>query len=260
MNQEELKQMLNAAYELEGLLEMALRRDLSENHSIYQLIANKSYLIANMATEWNLTENSQSSAGELCSEDDKVIDLFVNNCLPKETSEFRAEIVADMQDDIASDEEPIIQNSYKDDIIESEKCEDEIVANDVYEEVDNIKDVSRFDEVQVDEFDEMDDADDYEIVEDEEAPQVAESFKEIEHNEIILDRKDIRTLFTINDKFRFKRELFGNNNVEFSESLNLVQTMDSYEEAEDYFYNDLQWDKESEDVMEFMAIIARFFR
>ena len=34
----------------------------------------------------------------------------------------------------------------------------------------------------------------------------------------------------------------------------------TYEEAEDYFYNDLQWDRESEDVMEFMAIIARFFR
>ena len=35
--------------------------------------------------------------------------------------------------------------------------------------------------------------------------------------------------------------------------------MQSYDEAEEYFYNDMGWDAENEDVAEFMAIIKKHF-
>jgi hypothetical protein len=70
---------------------------------------------------------------------------------------------------------------------------------------------------------------------------------------------DLKSLFSINDKFRFRRELFSNSGNEFSDALHLVATMESMEEAEDYFYNDLQWDPDSEDVMDFMSKIAQYF-
>ena len=35
--------------------------------------------------------------------------------------------------------------------------------------------------------------------------------------------------------------------------------MSSYEEAEDYFYNDLGWDKNSEEVADFMNVIKNHF-
>ena len=65
--------------------------------------------------------------------------------------------------------------------------------------------------------------------------------------------------FTLNDRFRFCRELFRNSNDEFKETLEVIGTMSDMEEAEEYFYNDLCWDPEKEEVKEFMAIVAKHF-
>ena len=71
--------------------------------------------------------------------------------------------------------------------------------------------------------------------------------------------KDLRKAFTLNDHFRFRRELFANSEAELNDTLNLIETMQSYDEAEEYFYNDMGWDAENEDVAEFMAIIKKHF-
>ena len=71
--------------------------------------------------------------------------------------------------------------------------------------------------------------------------------------------KDLRKAFSLNDHFRFRRELFSNSDPEMTETLNLVETMASYQEAEEYFYNDLGWDPDNEDVADFMAIIKKHF-
>ena len=65
--------------------------------------------------------------------------------------------------------------------------------------------------------------------------------------------------FCINDRFRFRRELFHNSDAEFSAAMDLVATMDSYEEAEEYFLSDLGWNGEDEAVIDFMAIIEKYF-
>lgn len=70
---------------------------------------------------------------------------------------------------------------------------------------------------------------------------------------------ELRRMFTVNDKFRFRRELFGNSDTEFTDTLNLVEAMRNYNEAEDYFYNDLAWDAEASEVQEFMAVVNRYF-
>lgn len=70
---------------------------------------------------------------------------------------------------------------------------------------------------------------------------------------------DLRRSFTINDKFRFRRELFGNSDSEFTDALNLVEAMSSYEEAEDYFITDLGWDREMPEVGEFLTGIEHYF-
>lgn len=70
---------------------------------------------------------------------------------------------------------------------------------------------------------------------------------------------DIKKYFSINDKFRFRRELFINDADEFSRTLDMIMKMASYEDAEEYFYNDLQWDPENEEVMAFMTKVQEFF-
>jgi len=72
-------------------------------------------------------------------------------------------------------------------------------------------------------------------------------------------RGDIRKMFTLNDKFRFRRELFGNSEIEFSDALNTVGAMRSMSEAEDYFYNDLGWNPEIDEVKEFMELLHQYF-
>lgn len=71
--------------------------------------------------------------------------------------------------------------------------------------------------------------------------------------------RNLKRAFTINDRFRYRRELFGNSDVEMNDAINLVEAMQSYAEAEEYFYDMLNWDKESPEVKDFMTIIRNHF-
>lgn len=73
------------------------------------------------------------------------------------------------------------------------------------------------------------------------------------------EAKEQAFAFTLNDKFRFRRELFGGSDADFADALQVAEAMTSREEVEDYFFNDLCWNPANEDVVAFMDIItARF--
>ena len=61
--------------------------------------------------------------------------------------------------------------------------------------------------------------------------------------------------FTLNDKFRFRRELFNGDDDDFADTLSLLAHMPSYAEAADYLTNDLLWDTRNPDVEDFLAIL-----
>lgn len=65
--------------------------------------------------------------------------------------------------------------------------------------------------------------------------------------------------FCLNDRFRFRRELFSNSDAEFSSAMNMIAAMESYEEAEEYFIGQLGWDMENQEVADFMEIIRGYF-
>ena len=71
--------------------------------------------------------------------------------------------------------------------------------------------------------------------------------------------RDLRRAFTLNDRFRFRRELFGNSENRLVEAIDIIDAMNSLDEAEEYFYGDLGWDRESDDVKDFMTIVANHF-
>ncbi|MCH5346638.1 MAG: hypothetical protein J1E63_05975 [Muribaculaceae bacterium] len=72
--------------------------------------------------------------------------------------------------------------------------------------------------------------------------------------------RDIRRAFTLNDRFRFRRELFENSEARFAEALDVIMAMSSYDEAEEYFYDDLCWNADSEDVKDFMQKVFNHFQ
>ncbi len=71
---------------------------------------------------------------------------------------------------------------------------------------------------------------------------------------------DIRRAFTLNDKYRFRRELFGNSDVALNDALDVVSAMHSFDEVCEYFSADLGWDLENDDVKDFLDVIATHFR
>lgn len=71
--------------------------------------------------------------------------------------------------------------------------------------------------------------------------------------------RDIKKAFTINDKFRFRRELFHDSQEEFDETLDIISGMASFGEAEEYFYDDLCWNPSDTEVMAFMETVSRHF-
>lgn len=70
---------------------------------------------------------------------------------------------------------------------------------------------------------------------------------------------DLKKLFTLNDKFLFRRELFGNNDDEFNSTLELIASMPSFEETYEYLFEDLEWNPDDKNVKDFVKIIKAFF-
>jgi hypothetical protein len=75
---------------------------------------------------------------------------------------------------------------------------------------------------------------------------------------LFLKNEGLKQAFTLNDTFRFTRELFGNSRHDFNEAVNLVEAMSDVDEAREYFYDNLDWDKDNSDVQDFMAIVEAY--
>lgn len=157
-------------------------------------------------------------------------------------------------------------------IVESDNIEENIDCNKIVEEEIEVSDIYEPNENKKD-----DESSEIEIIDDniEVIDNITDNGKSININEgdsddvripITLDvkiaqqnSKDLKKAFTLNDRFRFKRELFGNSDNDFVDAINLVSAMQSLTEAEEYFYEDLGWDRESDEVQEFMTIIINHF-
>lgn len=94
----------------------------------------------------------------------------------------------------------------------------------------------------------------------EEAPQ-SEARSDLRVDEMLSRReaRELRKAFTLNDKFRFRRELFNNDNDKFREALERIERMHSNEEAVAYMTGELGWNLEDEAPSDFAATVANHF-
>ena len=72
--------------------------------------------------------------------------------------------------------------------------------------------------------------------------------------------KDIRKAFSLNDRFRFQRELFAGSANAMDTAIEHIEMMRSYGNAELYFFSQLHWDRDNETVKDFMAIVRNHFQ
>lgn len=72
--------------------------------------------------------------------------------------------------------------------------------------------------------------------------------------------RELRKALSLNDRFRFRRELFGNSDINMNDTLNLLDTMSDLAEAREYLLQDLGWSTDDPVVQEFLTLVERHFK
>lgn len=72
--------------------------------------------------------------------------------------------------------------------------------------------------------------------------------------------RDIRKAISVNDRFRFQRELFAGSASAMNTAIEHIEMMNSYGNAELYFFSQLHWDRDNEVVKDFMTIVRNHFQ
>ncbi|MDL2208178.1 hypothetical protein LJB97_00990 [Parabacteroides sp. OttesenSCG-928-O15] len=70
---------------------------------------------------------------------------------------------------------------------------------------------------------------------------------------------DLKKAFSLNDHFRFRRELFGGDDLKMSLAIADLNKLKTYEDSVLYLQEQLMWDVEAPIVAEFLSIIEKRF-
>ena len=76
----------------------------------------------------------------------------------------------------------------------------------------------------------------------------------------LLEKKnfsDFRKAFSLNDRFRFRRELFGGDEARMNKVINDLNDLHSYEDSVTYLNNELKWNIEDEAVADFIKLLEK---
>ena len=235
-----IKAILSQVYELEGLLLLIDNHGKETNKLVYQLIAEKAENISQMAKILDdsepLPEPAPMPEPEPEPEPEPVPE-------PMPEPEPERIVPEELPDEFAEDD-------FDDVCVDESEYSKPDIPTDEPDEPDYI-----------DEEPELPDSpeisDDFGIVDSPAIPEDEPVFNDVITRSMAHD--DFRKMLTLNDKFRFRRELFENSEKLFADALNTIDAMRSFAEAEDYFFNTLEWDKESEEVAEFMSKLKAYF-
>lgn len=285
----DIEELITLNYEIEGLLYLALHRGSDTPDGVWRLIEEKVRCLNDaivpernfLSEELPPIDSSSVTVSEPGCSDSELSEIADPVDVETETSTIDVEVkpecldrfvvlnddvsiesLCEIKEEIASSEvleekddlEPnsdkpgfgdeLIEDVTESNVEEADEPEEDKPSEDVH--IDSEKFADNFD-VPLDDADEcLDEADEDTVIRLDE--KLARDYS-----------KNLRKAFSLNDKFRFRRELFSNSDTEMTDTLNLVEAMSSYSEAEEYFYTDLQWNPEMPEVIDFMAIIKKHF-
>ena len=264
-----LEQLLKQVLELEGLILVAQRRGEETPLAVHQLISEKAAQIgAFAAAEKPADEPAKQNAIDALPDDEPDDDITLEFV---DEDADTADEDADAADTDAADEEPqpepevtVVVDDEPEVVVEvvpepepAEQPEAE-PQPEPEPEPESIEEEATAQEA-------ADAESEPEIAPDAE-PVTADDFTTVDDEPVRLDEalqrnmvKDLHHAFSLNDRFRYRRELFGNSDQVMEETLNHIESMATFDEAENYFYNDLEWEYDSPEVADFMVIIKNYF-
>lgn len=234
MDKEKLNELLDRIYELEGLVHLAIARDDAPD-KLPELIRKKSEELmsyAEQATTTTATSQSQAITNIGAeAEFEEAMDANISSA--EETQSYGEDT-----------------HSYGEETHSYEEATDSH-AEEPVEHVDETSHAEEIEELKISEMPPIVSITEPVLVE----KPVKETYK---FDDYTAPRG--RLVFSINDRYRFKRELFNSSDVDFNTTLSLVASMEGYEEAEDYFLTELQWDEKSQDVIDFLEVLKKYFK
>ena len=264
-----LEQLLKQVLELEGLILVAQQRGEETPLAVHQLISEKAAQIgAFAAAEKPADEPAKQNAIDALPDDEPDDDITLEFV---DEDADTADEDADAADTAAADEEPqpepevtVVVDDEPEVVVEvvpepepAEEPEAE-PQPEPEPEPESIEEEATAQEA-------ADAESEPEIAADAE-PVTADDFTTVDDEPVRLDEalqrnmvKDLHHAFSLNDRFRYRRELFGNSDQVMEETLNHIESMATFDEAENYFYNDLEWEYDSPEVADFMVIIKNYF-
>lgn len=263
-----IAKLLTTVYELEGLLLVVNKHGDDTPPEVIEALKGKAQAAHELAqqVQWRTADDSapcgqpstatpeESPVGE--AEAAQPQECAAEDTAPEATSYTPPCITAtddeeptDVSDNASADEPSATETGEECDKADNSPEEESKADDSINEEAQEEEDIQN-EEAQEEEPDECEEAVDDEA--DEEGLRVDEKLQRT-------ISKDLRRAFSINDRFRFRRELFANSDIEMRDAIDMVECMHSAEEAEDYFYNDLNWEKTSPEVKDFMEIIKNHF-
>lgn len=234
----DISQAYNKTIELEGLLQLLKSDDADDAKKdvIFNALFDK---IDEIDVEISALKQQFNAEKDFDSED-----VFDENI--EDVDETPVPEIVDEIEDVDVDIDGVCENEENDIIVEV------LYAEEVIEET------SDDNQEEIEDNDSLDDIDDCS------EPDIEVEFDcvDVDVNQsafALKTRGDIRKMFTLNDNFKFRRELFDNSQERYAQALTDIEQMESMAQAEEHFYNELNWDKENPEVNEFMAIISVYF-
>ena len=69
----------------------------------------------------------------------------------------------------------------------------------------------------------------------------------------------LKSMFSLNDRFLYARELFGGDMKMFDSTLTFIEGVRDFVDIEDYFYSELEWDPENRFVAMFLETVRPYY-
>lgn len=247
---EKLTELINKLYEAEGLVEMALRRNVEPSDRVVELIINKCCELTRMGEALEVMTGNSPVDTEL---DEVPVEEMLYGSVPPVSDKSEDEHEETLEEEVQK-ELPAESHEMK----VTEEKEVEIFTKEILPNIpssdSDITDASIFADDSSEEYKSESET--------EVAPEPEQKSKSVSRT-ASADRASsysILSLCSINDKFRFKRELFNNSQPQMMLTFSLIEQMSKPEDVRRYCISELNWDTEGRTVKDFFAVVDRYFQ
>lgn len=260
---QDINHLLTTAYELEGLLTLVRDRGNETPKRVYdQIKAKIGILNAAIAPESEAaTEDTPAEAATQPTESNQeaaTAGTATTEVNPEVEAQKQEVPEAEAEEEASEAEEEVTATANEADAESTETKEKEAEAAETEEwedsepnPEDGPEDLNRLDMQQAEEDEADSEASEAEAW---------ESHHSEEINEMKSDGAELKKYFTLNDRFRYRRELFGGSDVAYNAGISLIASMKSTDDVKHYLTTDLGFAADSQEVTDFIELVTPYFK